>query len=389
MRKTPLAALILAATIQAKAQTISDVLGSVEQNNMELKALLKGNEAADLETRQQNNLEGLSVEYSPFFNKDESGIASSELIVSQGFDFPTLYGARKKAARLQRNVREMEYETARRDILLAAKNLCLDLIHCNKQEKILAERRRNADEMMAMFTEKYNGGEGTALELNKIKMERMNLETELAEAKAARSEALRGLQALNGGKEIDVTMTDYPALPTDSYMEMYEQAVTSDHGMMTAEAAVRAAEQDVKVNKQGWLPQIEIGYRRNTEGNDASHGFLIGGSIPIFANKNKVKQAKARKAEAEMQQAEARIKAESSARAMVEKMQQLHAAAKTYDVKLMYETLELLKKAVENGELSVTDYYTEADEIYLNILSFLNVERQYQGVVADITKNSL
>lgn len=380
---------MLATAIQAGAQTISDVLGSVEQNNMELKAMLKGNEAADLETRQQNNLEGLSVEYSPFFNKDESGISSSELVVSQGFDFPTLYGARKKAARLQRNVRDMEYETARRDILLSAKNFCLDLIHLNKQEQILAGRRRNADGLLAMFTEKYNGGEATVLELNKIKMERMNLETELTEVKAARSEALQGLRALNGGKEIDVTMTDYPALPTDSYMEMYEQAVTSDHGIMTAEAAVRAAEQDVKVNKQGWLPQIEIGYRRNTEGNDASHGFLIGGSIPLFSNKNKVKQAKARKAEAEMMQAEARIKAESSARAMIEKMRQLRAAAKAYDMKLMNESLELLNKAVENGELSVTDYYTEADGIYLNILSFLNVERQYQGIVADIMKNQL
>lgn len=389
MRKTITAALIFAATIQAGAQTISDVLGSVGQNNMELKAMLKGNEAADLETRQQNNIEGLSVEYSPFFNKAESGIASSELVVSQGFDFPTLYGARKKAARLQRNVREMEYETARRDILLAAKNLCLDLIHFNKQEKILAERRRNADDMLAMFTEKYNGGEATVLELNKIKMERMSLETELTEAKAARSEALNGLRALNGGKETDVTMTDYPPLPDDGYMEMYEQAVSGDHGMMTAEAAVRAAEQEVKVNRQGWLPQIEIGYRRNTEGGDASHGFLIGGSIPLFANKNKLKQAKARKAEAEMQQAEARIKAESSARAMIEKMRQLRAAAETYDIGLMRRTLELLDKAVENGELSVTDYYTEANRIYLNILSFLNVERQYQGVVADITKNQL
>lgn len=389
MRKTTLAALMLAATIHAGAQTISEVLGSVEENNMELKALMKGNEAADLETRQQNNLEGLSVEYSPFFNKEESGIASSELVVSQSFDFPTLYGARKKAARLQRGVREMEYETARRDILLAAKNFCLDLIYLNKQEKILAERRRNADEMLAMFTEKYNGGEATALELNKIKMERMNLETELAEAKAARSEALRGLQALNGGKETDVTESDYPAIGTESYAAMYERAVTSDHGIMAAEAAVRAAEQEVKVNRQGWIPKLEIGYRRNTEGDDASHGFLVGGSIPLFANKNKVKQAKARKAEAEMQQAEARIKAESSTRAMIEKMQQLRTAAETYDIDLMHKTLELLQTAVENGEVSVTDYYTEADEIYLNILSFLNVERQYQGVVADITKNEL
>ena len=278
MRHTALFIAALLAATAAPAQTVDDVLRSVEQNNMELKAAQKGNEAAHLEAKQVNNLEGLSVEYSPFFNKEESGIASSELVVSQGFDFPTLYGARKKANRLQGDVRDMEYQTTRRDILLQAKNFCLDLIHLNKQKAILEERRKNADELLATFTEKYEQGDATSLELNKIKMERMNLETELVQAETARTTALRGLQALNGGVAAEVTTTEYPAAPAESYEALYERAVTADRTVMTAQAVVRAAEQDVKVNKQGWIPKIEVGYRRNTEGDNASHGFLIGGS---------------------------------------------------------------------------------------------------------------
>ena len=122
-----------AAVVSAKAQDINSVLKSVEQNNMELKALLKGNEAADIENKSQNTLEDLSIEYSPFFQSETSGIASSELVITQGFDFPTLYGARKKAGQLQRNVLDMQYQTARRDILVNAKKLCLDIINYNKQ----------------------------------------------------------------------------------------------------------------------------------------------------------------------------------------------------------------------------------------------------------------
>ena len=92
--------MLIAAT--AGAQTVEDVLRSVEMNNLELKALLKGNEASSLELKQQNSLDDLSVEYSPFFNANVSGMASSELVVTQGFDFPTLYGARRKANRLRR-----------------------------------------------------------------------------------------------------------------------------------------------------------------------------------------------------------------------------------------------------------------------------------------------
>ena len=140
-----------AAVVSAKAQDINAVLKSVEQNNMELKALLKGNEVADIENKSQNTLEDLSIEYSPFFQSETSGIASSELVITQGFDFPTLYGARKKAGKLQRNVLDMQYQTARRDILVNAKKLCLDIINYNKQKQLLQERRKNADELLAMF----------------------------------------------------------------------------------------------------------------------------------------------------------------------------------------------------------------------------------------------
>ena len=66
-----------AAVVSAKAQDINSVLKSVEQNNMELKALLKGNEAADIENKSQNTLEDLSIEYSPFFQSE----TSSELAI--------------------------------------------------------------------------------------------------------------------------------------------------------------------------------------------------------------------------------------------------------------------------------------------------------------------
>ena len=379
--------MLIAAT--AGAQTVDDVLRSVEMNNLELKALLKGNEASSLELKQQNSLDDLSVEYSPFFNANVSGMASSELVVTQGFDFPTLYGARRKANRLQGEVKEMEYLTARRDVLLAAKSLCLDLIDMNKRRALLDERRRNADELMAMYTEKYDNGDATALELNKVKMERMNLETELAQAEAGRNTALQQLRALNGDKPVELEATEYPALPAVGDGELYGRAVAADLSVRTAEASVKAAEQDVKVNKQGWIPKLEVGYRRNTDGSSASNGFLVGGSIPLFSSRNKVKIAKARQTEAAMQQANARINAESSARALINQMRQLKASADAYDVPLMRQTLRLLRTAVENGEISITDYYVEAENIYKNMTAYMDIERQYQDVVTEIYKNDL
>lgn len=389
MKKIILAAMAFAAVVSAKAQDISAVLKSVEQNNMELKALLKGNEAADIENKSQNTLEDLSIEYSPFFQSETSGIASSELVITQGFDFPTLYGARKKAGQLQRNVLDMQYQTARRDILVNAKKLCLDIINYNKQKQLLQERRKNADELLVMFELKFKNGDATSLELNKIKLDRMNLETELVQADTKHANAMQQLQALNGGQPIEVNMTEYPQAPADDEVTMYEKAVATDWTVRTAQASVLAAEQDVKVNKQSWIPKFEIGYRRNTEGDNASNGFLIGGSIPLFSSKNKVKIAKARQTEAVMQHANARINAENSARTMINQMKQLKASADAYDVPLMRQTLKLLRTAVENGEISVTEYYVEADNIYKNMITYMDIERQYQDALTEIYKNEL
>lgn len=389
MKKIILAAMAFAAVVSAKAQDINSVLKSVEQNNMELKALLKGNEAADIENKSQNTLEDLSIEYSPFFQSETSGIASSELVITQGVDFPTLYGARKKAGQLQRNVLDMQYQTARRDILVNAKKLCLDIINYNKQKQLLQERRKNADELLAMFELKFKNGDATSLELNKIKLDRMNLETELVQADTKHANAMQQLQALNGGQPIEVNMTEYPQAPADDEVTMYEKAVATDWTVRTAQASVLAAEQDVKVNKQSWIPKFEIGYRRNTEGDNASNGFLIGGSIPLFSSKNKVKIAKARQTEAVMQHANARINAENSARTMINQMKQLKASADAYDVPLMRQTLKLLRTAVENGEISVTEYYVEADNIYKNMITYMDIERQYQDALTEIYKNEL
>ena len=373
------------AATSLQAQSLADVLGSVERNNTELKAMLKGNEAARLDLKQANNLEGLSVEYSPFFNSAARGIASSELVVTQGFDFPTLYGARRKAARLQGEAIDMQYRTARRDILLGAKQLCLDLIHMNKRRALLDERRRAADELLAMYTEKYDGGEATAIELNKVKMERMNLETELAAAENDRAAALQQLRAMNGGEPIECTDTLYPALPADGDEAMYAQAVNADLPAMAAAASVKAAEQDVKVSRQGWMPKLEIGYRRNTDGTDASNGFLIGGSIPLFANRHKVKQAKAERWAAEsllQSQSDATL---ASLRQLWTRAGELQKSINEYaSILRLQDNIALLNKSLRAGQISMIEYFVNVGTFYDSMANYLQLQNDYQKTVAQL-----
>ena len=183
-----LAGLAFASSVQA--QKIEEVLQSVEQNNKELQAVFHSTEAAKMEVQTQNNLEDPSVEYSPFFAKGVDGMASSELVVTQGFDFPTLYAARNRSGKLQKDVLDRQQQALRRDILLQAKNLCLDLIRLNQEQALLMERQKNADALLQLFEKRLKEGDANALEVNKIKMERMKVQTEVAQNHAAHRTAL-------------------------------------------------------------------------------------------------------------------------------------------------------------------------------------------------------
>ena len=317
-------------------------------------------------------------------------MASSELVVSQGFDFPTVYAARSKSGKLQRETLDLQYSAARRDILLSAKNLCFDLIHLKKMKALLDLRRKNTEELLALFTKKLENGGATTLEVNKIKMDLMNIQTEVATMEASQQTAMQSLTALNGNAPLTFNADDYgTSNHTDSYETMLSKAMASDYDILTAQASEQALEQEIKVNKQNWIPKLEIGYRRNTEGSEASNGFLVGASFPLFSSRNKMKTAKAQHEGAQLRLDNARIEVENRVKARIQEIQKLKKAKDTYDTALLNQTLDILRKAVEGGEISITDYYVEADNIYRNLEAYMNIERQYQGAVAEIYKNEL
>lgn len=390
MKTVIMVAAALAFGVNAGAQGIDEILRRVEQNNKELKALGEQGRADALDIEAQNNLENPSVEYSPFFAKGVSGIATSELVVKQGFDFPTLYAARSKSGKLQKEVVNLGYQTSRCNILLSAKQLCLDLILLNQERDLLEKRRKNADELLAMYETRMKNGDATVLEVNKVKMDRMNVQTEVTQNEVAHQTALQSLLALNGNMPLEFDMRQYPSSEAVvDYEALYDRAVASELTLRSARAEVQASAQNVKVNRQNWLPKLEVGYRRNTDGSDASNGFMVGASFPLFSGRNRLKSAKARLQESELQLDNVRVRTENNVRSQVNEMKQLRHAADTYDTALLYSTLDLLRKAVEGGELSLIEYYVEADAIYRNLQTQMQLENKYQKVWAELTKGDL
>ena len=377
-------------SIGMQAQTVDEVLSQIERNNKELQAQEQTIRASKLEVQAENNLEDPSVEYSPFYTRGISGMSSSELVVTQGFDFPTLYAARRQSGKWKQEVLDRQLRIFRRDILLNAKNLCLDLILYNQKQTLLVQRKKNADELLVLFEKRLKEGDVGVLDVNKIKMELMNVQTEVVQNEAAHRSALQQLLAMNGNLPLEFTENTYPSLPElDSYNELYDEIMSTDATLLFADANVRAAEKELKVNRQSWLPKFEVGYRRNTSLDEKSNGFLVGGSLPLFSNRKKGKIIQAQVTSAKLQVENARLQAEAQVQSRYNEICKLREAMQAYDVGLMYKTLDLLNEAVKAGQLSIIEFYTEADNVYQNLQAYMELENQYQKLMADIYKNRL
>lgn len=374
----------------ALADNIGDVLKQVASNNLTLQALVHDNQADVLDIKASNSIGGPSVEYSPFFTKGYSGVAESELVVSQEIDFPTKYAARNKQAKMQNIVREQLLIKQRRDILLQAQLLCIDLIRLNQTLSMLHERLANSETLLQMYQKRMDAGDANALELNKVKLDCMEVRTLVNEAQGERTSLLQQLRQLNGGKPIDVIDTVLPEYPQITNFESYRAlALASDADVAVAQTALRAADMNLKLQKNEWLPNISFGYRRNTEQGEGINGFLVGVSFPLYSNSNNVKAARQRRESAELQVMQAQNEAEASMRTNYEQLQGLQQVIDHSDVKLLQESLTLFAKALQHGEITALVYYVEINSIYEKLQRHIDLHCQSVKLLAELHKAEL
>lgn len=372
------------------ADILGDVLKQIAANNLTLQSIAHDNRADVLDLKAANTLAGPSVEYSPFFGNGYSGVAESELVVSQEMEFPTKYAARNKQAQMQQTVGEQLLAKQRRDILLQAQLLCIDIIRLNQTLAMLKERLANSEKLLQMYEKRMEAGDANALELNKVKLDCMEVRTLVNESQGERTALVQQLQQLNGGKPIDVTTTEQPDFPKITDFESYRTlTLATDADVAVAKTALRAADMNLKVQKNEWLPNISLGYRRNTEQGEAINGVLVGVSFPLYSNSRQMKAARERKESAELQVAQAKHEAVATLRASYEQLQGLQQVIDHSDVKLLQESLTLFAKALQQGEITALAYYVEINSIYEKLQRHIDLHCQSVKLLAELHKNDL
>lgn len=393
MKQFIIIATLASAVLSASGQnSIDEVLRSIEANNKELQANGQLTVSKKLEAKLDNNLPDPSVSYvHQYGNREGMGI-QGELVASQSFDFPSVYVQKNKLAKSKATSYDRQGAEFRQQILLQAKELCLDLVLLNQQKALLDQRRQNAEQLSELYATRLQSGDANILETNKINLELLNAKTEARMNEATRIAKLQELATLNGGIAIDFTDTTYtPVKELLSFEELRSEAVTSNPQLLTLKSEQIAAQRQLSVNKSKGLPGFELGYRLNTAtGGERFNGFLVGVTIPLFSNRNNVRQAKAQSLYTDLQLESTTSTVESELRQLYNQSLALRTSMDEYNTVLKSQNnLALLNKAIQTGQISMIEYFVDVTTLYQSMQNYMQLQNEYQKVMAQLYKYKL
>ena len=407
MKRILILAVALALTAKGHAQEgMEAILQQIARNNKALQANTQLIASQKLESKATNNMANPTLSYSHLWDSDDKNITVGELVISQSFDFPSLYATRNRVSRLKSTALDAQSAAVRQQVLLQAQQLCLDIVLLHQQQQLLDERLKNAEELAQMYAERLKTGDANALETNKINLELLNVRTESRTNATTLQNKLKELTALNGNLPLApgrpqpepampgpeaLGLTDYPPTPLPAdFTPVLNELLAADPALQALQHESAAARKQVSVSKQGWLPQLELGYRRNTETRHPLNGIVVGFSFPLFENRHQVKMAKSQALNVDYQKEDALLQASSALWQLYDEARSLQQSIDEYkETFARQRDLSLLRKALEGGEISMIEYFVEVSVVYQSKANLLLLENQYQKVMAQMYKSRL
>ncbi len=381
--------------MSAVAQSpIESILQSVADNNNNIKATQQDVSAAQTELSAENCLENTSFEFEYLWaEKQVPGGNKYGFSIMQGFDFPTVYGQRRKLINAQNALGASQINYVRQSVLLEARNLYIKIVYLNKQIELVAEREKIARSLVDMYKTRLETGDANRLEVNKVEIDRLSQSSQLKMLINERQAALADLVACNGGMTLPISakqMEQYPIMTMPASLEeVAAQWQEADANINMIRKQQQVAESFSAVSKEGWIPKFELGYKQAYEVGDMFYGLAVGVSLPLFKTSNEVKTAQARALSLSLQSDVAKAELNAEVSQLYNEATTLSAALEDYTLLTEQNNRELLVKALQAGQISLIEYMSDIAQLNEAEENRLMLEYQYYLALSNLDRNNL
>ena len=173
--------------------SINSVLDSIEANNTTLKSLRLTADAQKLGNKTSIYLDNPEVEFNYLWGKPGNIGSRTDINIKQTFDIPTISGMKSRVANGQNTLIEFQYKADRMNILLEAKQYCIDLVYYNALKRELEMRLQHAETIAGGYKDRLDRGDANRLEYNKIQLNLASVLGELSRVEVERNALLSQL----------------------------------------------------------------------------------------------------------------------------------------------------------------------------------------------------
>lgn len=367
---------------------VDKVLSQIEKNNTTLSALRKSVDAQKVGNRTGLFLKNPEIEFNYLWGNPSSIGKRADFSIKQSFDFPTAYGYKNQLSDIKNAQSELEYRKQLKTVLLQARTICIDLIYTNALKSECSKRLVHAQSIAKSYKAKFEVGDANILEFNKAQLNLLNYSNKIdllvMDRDALQSELIR----LNGGVVLAFEDTEFQTvmIPTD-FEQWYAQAEQSNPILNWLKQEIEIGKKQVLLNAALSLPKIQTGYMSEKVVGQQFQGITLGLSIPLWENKNMVKYAKANAIALEASAADTKIQLYNHLKALHNKAINLHEKVTEYRSRLIVlNSSDLLKKALDKGEISLIDYIMELSFFYENVNKMLELDKELNKTLAALNQ---
>lgn len=374
------------------AQTIgeADLLQAVERHSPGLQSAAATARSNQIEARTGNTLPNPELEYIHSWGSS-GAVGEDEFTATQGFDFPTAYVQRTRAARAREDAAQASYRQVRMETLLQARLAVQEILYLQKRIEVDSLRLADAEFARQIARVRAQAGDITSIEENRIEFQSLSARNNLTRTRMALETALTSLSSLSGlslGADVQIEPMPLPALaPLE---QVLEQAYAADPALSAARASGQAAQADRRLAVSLALPKFSAGYKYSSSDGAKFHGVVAGMSIPLFESRNTVRLARARQAEVEATTLALETNLTADLTAKYSQACRLEAMSRTYQSGGEgAEKSALLRKALQEGSLTILEYFTELDPVYRHMDEINELSYNYRSLLIELNKYTL
>lgn len=374
-----------AGTVHTSAQSsVDEILKQIESNNPTLKAAAAQAEVQRLENRSGALPENPEFEFNYLWGADGIG-NRRDFRVTQAFDVATLTGMKSRQVAGQNELAALSYKSERLNVLLEAKQACIDLIYYNALKSELDTHLEQALTLVSSFEKRIQAGDASILDLNKAKVHLTTVRGQISQVDVEREALLSTLKSLNGGREIVLEERSYTLvenLPAD-FEAWYTEASEKNPVLQYVRQEVAVDERQLSIDKTAWVPELTVGYMSELTTADKFRGVTVGVNIPLWSNSNKVKQSRAKIVASQSRKAAAEQQFYFDLLSMYNRAASLKANSELMRASLgETDSRDYLLSAQSKGEISMIEYLVETDQYYEALEQTLSAERDYHQALA-------